>query len=266
MIKKSFHHSLKIILEIALTFVVIGMIGVTFLAWKLSQGPIDLQKAIPYAQSMFQKSATDQTIEIGTLTLEWQGIENPLGLSVENIVIGNRRGAYIYAPEIDMNISLRSLLLGRLSIETLWVRGIALSITKDLSGQLKITGQKKSDEMPTNDMSAANLTLIGLLYDIPYFDVLWIDKANIIYRDESKGTIQTFDPVTLYFEMRDNNATRSLNGFINFPFGDTTDKNIVKINFATATNPLSLNVSGSFQQTPIDNFLLSLPKVLCNFS
>ena len=134
--------SYKIVAEIILGLLLIVIMGFGALAYILSQGPIDLEKAIPYIQSQINQSSDTIDIEIGQMELEWQGFENPLGLSAKDVVISNPRGPFLFSPEIDMNISLRRLLMGQLQIETLWIRRVALSITKNKDNQITLTGQE----------------------------------------------------------------------------------------------------------------------------
>jgi hypothetical protein len=254
--------SYKIIAEIILGFIVLVMIGFGALAYILSQGPINLEKAIPYIQSQINQSSDTIDIEIGQMELEWQGFENPLGLSAKDVVISNPRGPFLFSPEIDMNISLRSLVAGRLKIETLWVRRVALSVTKTKEGEITLTGQEIDQESRVNDNIAPALpTLNNLIHDLPRMDRLWIDKASIIYRDMADDKTSVFDPVTFFVEMGDVSDERNLSGFVTFPFGDNAQDNVARLNFSTTSNPVLLNVNGALQETPIDSFTQFTPSL-----
>ena len=256
---KKHYISLKIIAEIILGIIVLFLIGLGFGAWKLSEGPINMEQFIPYIESEINNSSPDRKVEIGNLYLEWQGFENPLGLSAKDIVVSNDQGPFLFSPEIDLNISLRRLIIGQLKIEALWIRRIALSITRTKNGQIKLTGQKISEKQDVVKHVPATITLNNLIYDLPELDVFWIDQASIIYKDEISNKTTIFDPVTIFTEMNEKSGERSLSGFLTFPFGEKTSSNTVKVNFSTSSDPLILNLHGGFQKTPIDNFMQFMP-------
>ncbi len=224
---------------------------------------MDMAMAVSYIETQFNENSNDQTIDIGSLVLEWQGFENPLGLSADNVIISNDRGPFMFVPEIDLNISLRSLLIGQLRFEAIWIREVTLSITKAEDGTIQITGFNQNSETAEDRAVAAILTLKNLIYDLPKVDVLWIDKARMVYRDVAKGTTQRFDPVTFFAEMSTINDVRNLSGFLTFPFGHDTQTNVVKVNFSTKNDPFTLSLNGTLKETPMDNivqFLPDLPK------
>ena len=260
MIKKSFHFSFKIFVEILLGILILVFIAGGFAAWKLSEGPIQIDQAIPFIQDQLN-TQSDNKFEVGGLKLEWQGFENPLGIEAQNVKVSNARGPFLFSPEIDINISLRSLLIGKLRIEALWIRRIALSITRDNEGQINITGQQIKNETQDKEVSAvpATVTLNSLIYDLPDLDVLWIDQAKIIYRDLPNKKTHVFDPATVFVEAQKTEEEKTLSGFLTFPFGRGTIENVIKINFNTVSDPASLNVSAAFKDTPIDSFMPFLP-------
>ena len=250
----------RIFWEIAIAILLCIFMLLSFIAYKLSQGPINLNQAIPYIESQFQKSSYDQVIKIGSLKLEWLSDKNQLDFMATEVVISNENDPYIYAPEVVFDLSLPSLLIGKLQFETVRVSQIALSITKTIDGYVTITGQKEvyGPQRPQKSKPKV-LTLNNLLYDTVNLDVLWIDKARIIYNDRVANKIQQFNPVTLYIERKESKKNTNLYGFLTFPFGEGTQDNVVKLNFSTQNNPAILTVSGFLKETPIENYAQFLP-------
>lgn len=243
-------------------FVLVFIAG-GFAAWKLSSGSIQIDQAIPFIQDQLNAQG-DNKVEIGGLKLEWQGFENPLGIEAQNVKVSNDRGPFLFSPEIDINISLRSLILGKLRIEALWIRRIALSITRDHEGQINITGRQIKDsdqEKKAINAVPAIVTLNSLIYDLPDLDVLWIDQAKIIYRDIQNEKTHIFDPATVFVETQKIDDEKKLSGFLTFPFGNGTDNNVIKVNFNTVSDPASLNVIAAFKETSIDSFMPFLPQL-----
>jgi len=239
---------------IGLIFALILVVGV--LAWKVTEGAIPVNRAIPWIEEQFQAATGDETIEITDLTLEWQGWQNPLGLSAKNIIVSNPRGPYLYAPEIDIDVSIRSLMVGELRFETIWIRQIALSLTKAENGEISLTGRGIDDEdLSDMDTAPAILRVEDVIQDLPNVDILRIDEARVIYRDDALQTISRFDPVTVFIERQEDR----LGGFLTFPFGEGTQDNTIRLNFITENDPTMVRVTGAFRKTPIDNFLKFMP-------
>jgi|GEM_PF-1941647 len=259
--------SFKIIVEIILGIFVVAVIGLGIGAYMISNGSISIDRAIPYVQNQLNQSSNDIQTEIGTLTLEWQGLKNPLGISAQNVVISNDNGPFLFAPKIDMDISIRRLLIGEFQIESLWLRQLTLSITKNENGEITLTGQRldQSEEADNQNDTASpstiptTLTLNNLIHDLPPLDVLWLDQARLVYRDNINNKTSIFDPVTFFIEMDKSEKGRELSGFVTFPFGQDKQNNIARLNFQTHNDPLLLRAKGEIQNVPIDNFTQFFP-------
>lgn len=259
--KKALKHSTKIFIEVVCGVLILLIIALGVFAWKLSQGPIDLVKFVPYVEEQFALNSKDQSIEIKSLVLNWNGFQNPLGLKATDIDISNDNGAYLHSPEVDMDISYRWLFLGKLKFQTIWVRNTTISITKTTDGLFKITGQDVKEDKPVTQLSSAKLSLDNIIDDLPFVEQLWIDDANIIYRDEVTETVQLFDPVTFFVEMKKTGGRHNLFGFLTLPLSEGEKENTVKLNFSTQNNPTLLNVNGSLSDMPIESFLQFLPSM-----
>jgi len=223
---KTFNRTSRFLIEAICGLILIILVLGGVLAWKLSQGPIDLGRFIP----------------------------------------SNDNGAYLFSPEIDLDISYRWLFLGKLKFQTIWIRKTAISITKTLNGSIQITGQQRQEkEKAGQNLTPATISLENIIYDLPEVDTLWIDRARIIYRDEIADKIQSFDPATFFIEMKSNRNERNLFGFLTFPFGSDSQDNTVKLNFSTQNNPMLLNMSGSLKDAPIDSFLQFMPALPAGF-
>lgn len=264
--KKTFKRCCKTLAEILLGLLIIFLIGIGFASWKLSQGPVDMAKAIPYIQDEFENSSQNDSIEIETLILSWDDFKDPLRLNARHVVVANDRGPYLSAPEIDIELSIPSLLIGRLKFETINVHDVTLSITKKINGQIQIKGSTPEEKNNLNtDNATAILTLNDLIYDLPRVNNLSIDNASIHYEDEVTQEKQVFDPAFLNIEMTSKRGTRNISGFIKLPLNTTGSTAPIKIDFSTQHNPAVLNISGIFKETPIDSFIQFLPQLPTGF-
>lgn len=266
MIKTSFNHSIQFIMHLIGVALLIGVLALSVLAGFLSQGPINLERLIPFIEREVNNSLKNDTVKINDLYLEWQGHENPLGLEAKGITISNQQGPFLFAPEIDLNISLRSLLLGKVRIEDLWVRELALSVTRNQDGQIQITGAHKNKDEENKTATDYNaipniVTLSELIHELPPFESFWLDKTRIIYRDLVKEQTQHFDPVTVFMSMDESDENRVLSGYMSFPFGQSGAQDIIKMNFKTQSDPLVLSLHADIKSVAIDHVIQFLPKL-----
>ncbi len=254
MIIKTTKYMLKALAGIILILLMLGGL----FAWKMTNGSIDIERAIPYIESQFQDSVTGESLEIGGLTLEWQGWQNPLGLSATDIIVSTERGPFLFAPEVDVNLSIRSLLLGRLKFESLRIYNIALSVTKTKDGKVQLTGRADNDDSQNAKpaTNAAMVTLNNLIKDLGNIDVLWVENARLIYRDEGQNTVSHFDPVTIFIERADKN---SFKGSANLSLAQEDDANTITLLFKTSQKPSTVNIQGALQDMAIDRFLEFAP-------
>lgn len=262
MLKKSMHFSLKLFLECLLGLFVLGLIAIGTLAGFLAKGPIDLTSWAPKIEQQINNQLSSNTVKLATLSLEWQSETDFLGLKASDVILSNDRGPFLYTPEISMDVSLRSLLVGRFHLESISIKNIALAITRSLDGQIRISGAPLTETTDDNKETAipAILTLNDLINDLPSLDSLWINNARLIYTDKINDKTQRFDPVTLLVEMhKDDDDRRILQGYIKLPFEQSDVKQIVQLNFATEPDPTRLAVYANIEEVALDHFLQFAP-------
>jgi hypothetical protein len=256
--------SFKILIEILLGLVIILFIGLGIFAGFLAQGPLNLQKFIPAVENHIMKNAEGADVSINELYMTWQGYDDPLGIQAKSVLLKNEDKPFLFAPEIDLNISLRSLLLGKMHFEDIRIRNLSLSITRTQEGQIQLTGQQPSEpsaeEENAYDSIPQIVTLNDIVSNLPSFDNFWLDAMRIIYRDNVADTIQRFDPVTFFMVMNDDQGRPTINGHISLPFDNTADE-IAKLNFITRSDPLSLVIDTTLKDVAIDHILQFLPKL-----
>lgn len=263
MIKKSAIFSFKIFVEIGLGLAVIILIAAAIFAGFLVRGPIDMMRVLPTVERQINAQLTSDKVTIGSLNLEWQADNNLLGLNASNVILSNMRGPFLYAPEIDLNISIRSLLLGRFRIEDVWIRNVALAITRASDGQVRISGHDSSKDIESlrNEAIPAVVTLNDLIHDLPSLDSLWIDRARIIYRDEQAQTVSTYNPVTVYIAMHEDSDARNLSGFARFPLDADNPAEQIRVDFTTKSDPLALHLNADLRQVESTHLLQFTPDV-----
>lgn len=256
--KKKILFGAGILWQVIGSVLLVALIGIGILAWRLSEGPVDLEPVLPYIEERLNAQNEDMDVDIDTLVLEWQGDDNLIGLKAGKVIISNSRGPFLYTPEVDINIALRSLLLGRIEMDDIWIRRISLSLTRYEDGSIQVTGQAPSpDNAPDSEYGVpAIVTLNNLLYDLPILDTVRIDKARITYRDMVERTTRIFDPVSAYVDFNTAlSGARTMSGFFTLPFEGERTGNAVTLDFSSSSDPLSLNVKGRIKDTNLQNLL-----------
>jgi AsmA-like C-terminal region/Protein of unknown function len=162
---------------LAITLAVLTGVGVGAIAWRLSQGPVDL----PWLASRLEEQANAKggptRLAIGSVALAWEGfrlgVDRPLDLRVTNLTVtdqsGNRRMAI---PRAEVSLSLYELLFGRVAPRAVEVDGAQLTLLRAADGTLSLdlgslTEATDSGEPTTTESGTAEPTPItGLLAEL----------------------------------------------------------------------------------------------------
>jgi AsmA-like C-terminal region/Protein of unknown function len=110
------------------------------LAWRLSTGPIQLNTLKPYLEQALAGVAPDAQISIGDASLAWRGFDRALLLEASRVTLTRPDGRSIATlPEVDLNLSLRGLVRGRLRPVRLVLVAPRLVVIRDASGAVRLT-------------------------------------------------------------------------------------------------------------------------------
>ncbi|MGO1080123.1 YhdP family protein [Inquilinus sp. CA228] len=103
--------ALKILAEIVGLAVAGFALAAVVLAWRLSTGPLEIDFLTPYVeQALADRNAT---VEIGALSLRWEGFDRPAVLAARDVRVRQRDGTLIaFTPEGTADVSMPKLLRG----------------------------------------------------------------------------------------------------------------------------------------------------------
>ncbi len=133
-------------LAICLALAVLSSVVLGLLAWRLSQGPLDVAWL---ARRLEAGLATEQgpRLSIGIAAVAWEGfrmgVDHPLDIRLTDIVAidpaGDPLGAPVFSiPEASISLSLHALLLGRLEPRAIELRNAHLTAHRASDGTLSI--------------------------------------------------------------------------------------------------------------------------------
>ncbi|TSD84814.1 DUF3971 domain-containing protein [Mycobacterium sp. KBS0706] len=103
--------ALKILAEIVGLAVAGFALIVVVLAWRLSSGPLEIDFLTPYVEQAL--ADRDATVEIGALSLRWEGFDRPAALAARDVRVRQKDGTLIaFTPEATADVSMPKLLRG----------------------------------------------------------------------------------------------------------------------------------------------------------
>ncbi len=131
--------SSRILLE-----VVAGLVGVLVLlgagaAWRLSQGPVSLDFAVPYVHEELVKAGGPVDIGLEDIILTWAGWDRTLDIRVLGVAVRNRKGAVIAAlPEVSVSLAMVALMQGEIAPTQLELIGPRLRAHRTKAGDFEL--------------------------------------------------------------------------------------------------------------------------------
>ncbi|WP_342236834.1 YhdP family protein [Inquilinus sp. OTU3971] len=103
--------ALKILAEIVGLAVAGFALAAVTLAWRLSTGPLEIDFLTPYVEQAL--ADRNVTVEIGALSLRWEGFNRPAVLAARDVRVRQRDGTLIaFTPEGTADVSMPKLLRG----------------------------------------------------------------------------------------------------------------------------------------------------------
>jgi hypothetical protein len=128
---------------LAITFAVLLSVGLSAIAWRLAQEPIDLPWLTGRLVAAANANGGSTQLSVGSVALAWEGfnhgVDRPLELRVTNVVVMDQgSGRQMSIPRADVSLSLYQLLLGRVVLRTVTVDELKLTVYREADGALKL--------------------------------------------------------------------------------------------------------------------------------
>lgn len=171
------------------------VLGILFLSWKLSQGPLPLNFATPYLERAFHKHYPDMTIKIGKTALVWQPNDDALSLRIYDISLKENDKPILAMSKTDIGISKRDLLIGGLKVKSISLSSLAFLVTKNEDGTLQLSFHEQSENKEEQENYSFNLPKPAAENangnDLKIFEKLKsfsLKNADVIYHDKSNNT------------------------------------------------------------------------------
>ena len=182
-----------------------GLAGLLVLAWRLSQGPLDVDWAAQKAVAVLNAGNPGSAVTLGHATLQWRGFAEGPGRAIEVHVASARiddgtRQAVAMAGPMAASLSVAGLLHGEVAPESVQVAGLDLHLVRGTDG-VRLDGPPRS---PPSGTPSARLqqVLAGLtrkpegqgavpgLHGLERLRTLRVDTLAVTVEDQVLGTTE----------------------------------------------------------------------------
>lgn len=180
-----------------LAFLAVGLLAATgFLAWRLSQGPVDLELLRPHVERSLTEARGGQPVSIDTLALEWAPGRSGVEVAGRGVSAMDAAGALVSRAErAAITLDALALLGGKLKVQRLRLEDGAASVRRSRDGVWTLVGiEVFSEPRPSGDL----LELIR--------DLNWTTLATPIRALAAGGTFERVELVDFTLDVTDEGA------------------------------------------------------------
>ena len=131
------------LVQLGVTLGIIGLALVMLLAWRLTQGPLELPWLIGRLEAAANDGAGITELKIGHAALAWEGfadgLDRPLDIVVTDITIKDAAGRpHSSLPRATLSLSLRALVLGEILPRAIELEGLRLRVLRAADGAMAL--------------------------------------------------------------------------------------------------------------------------------
>lgn len=131
------------VLSVLFGFGLLCVVLLAALAWRLSQGPVDLGFSTGWIEASVNTEGAPTRINIGGIALAWEGfnrgLDRPVDLRLRDIaVVDNTGHKRMEIPRAAVTISARGLLRGRILPSAMELDGVRLTVLRGADGMVSV--------------------------------------------------------------------------------------------------------------------------------
>jgi hypothetical protein len=143
---------------LAITLAVLGSVGVAAIAWRLSQGPVDLVWFTSRLEQAANANGGPTRLTIGSAALAWEGfsmgVDRPLDLRLTDIkVIDPVGGRLINIQRAEVSLSIYELLFGRVVPRAVTLDAPQLTLIRAADGTLSLDLGSLTETTDTGELT-----------------------------------------------------------------------------------------------------------------
>ncbi|MSP41906.1 MAG: DUF3971 domain-containing protein [Alphaproteobacteria bacterium] len=166
---------------------------------RLASGPVSLAFLGSYLRETLDAASPGYVWEFDKPILDWTNLRPELGITITRVQIREKSGNLVaQAPRLDLGLSLRGLLLGRIAPTSIELDGASVSLVRLLDGSFRLGLSAAPDDLKRTDppditrlLSRAFAALLeppGQGGNMGAMEHLAIRDVYLLYRDLRLGT------------------------------------------------------------------------------
>ena len=178
----------------------VGTLIVAIGLWRFASGPVSLSFLGTYLQEMLTEATPGYVWEFDDPILDWTDLQPSLAITITGVRIKEASGDLVaQAPRLDLGLSARGLLLGRIAPTYVELRGASLTVVRLLDGSFRLGVAAAPDDLQRTDppdisglLSRAFAALLeppGLGGNMGALEHLAIQNVELVYRDLRLETV-----------------------------------------------------------------------------
>lgn len=195
----------KLLIFEILAFLVFAILAAAgFLAWRLSQGPIDLELIRPQVERSLSEARGGQPVKVEALVLEWVRGKGRVEAAARGLTALDASGASVFRAErAVISLDAPSLMSGRFKTRQMRLENGTASVVRSKDGvwslaDLVIAKEPASDKPfdPLRDIKWDTLaTPMRALISAGSFERVELANFNVEVTDQKAGTVWKASPV-----------------------------------------------------------------------
>ena len=189
--------------EIMAFLVFAVLAGAGFLAWRLSQGPIDLEMIRPRIERSLAEARGGQPVRIKSLALEWSRDRARVEAAAHGVTALDGKGQIVSRAErASITFNAAALMRGQLKTERIRIENGRAAVTRSKDGVWSIANivflREPSKDKPFSlkDLNWQTLaTPVRALISAGSFERVELVNFSLDVRDEGAGSTWSANPV-----------------------------------------------------------------------
>jgi uncharacterized protein YhdP len=158
------HGSVKRVLHLIEALLISAVVAAALGAWRLNQGPVDVDFVNPYIQEALSAGDGSFRVEVEHTKLAWAGWRRPLDLRATGVrVVTGDKGEVAAVPELSLSLSGQALAQGRIAPRSIEVYRARLRLFRDADGKVHWGMGSGEDAAPEPGSQPAEDDVVGRL-------------------------------------------------------------------------------------------------------
>ena len=214
-------------LEVLIALVILAIVGIGAFAWRLSDGPIEIDWARPHLSTALSDPESGITTQIGSASLQMSTWDRAFDVVAEDVVVLGKDGAVRgRIGALSVALSPEALLAGRLAPKRIDVLNPTVTVVKGADGNWTLTPDDESGE--TRAPVDIGALLRSMLDDrsgsgtLRYLRAAEVRGARVRLVDDARARTQTLTNVSGGIELVSSGMSFRMSGRAEWPDADPT--------------------------------------------